>query len=89
MSAIMNSIAGSLVPALSSSAGAVDVHLPMRFSGTENQPAQRPRTPFFDLLTDAVGQVNQLEDQAHTAVTGLMSGDRRGRASGDDCYGEG
>jgi flagellar hook-basal body complex protein FliE len=29
-------------------------------------------TPFGDLLTDAVGQVNQLEDQAHMA--GLMSG---------------
>jgi flagellar hook-basal body complex protein FliE len=31
-------------------------------------------TPFSDLLTDAVGQVNQLEAQAHTAVAGLMSG---------------
>jgi flagellar hook-basal body complex protein FliE len=31
-------------------------------------------TPFADLLTDAVGQVNQLEDQAHQAVAGLMSG---------------
>jgi len=31
-------------------------------------------TPFSDLLTDAVGQVNQLENQAKTAVTGLMSG---------------
>jgi flagellar hook-basal body complex protein FliE len=30
--------------------------------------------PFSDLLTDAVGQVNQLEDQASTAVTGLMTG---------------
>lgn len=30
--------------------------------------------PFGDLLTDAVGQVNQLESQAHTAVVGLMSG---------------
>jgi flagellar hook-basal body complex protein FliE len=25
-------------------------------------------------MTDAIGQVNQLEDQAHTAVSGLMSG---------------
>jgi flagellar hook-basal body complex protein FliE len=31
-------------------------------------------TPFSDLLTDAVGQVNQLENQAHTAVDGLMAG---------------
>jgi flagellar hook-basal body complex protein FliE len=30
--------------------------------------------PFADLLTDAVGQVNKLESQANTAVTGLMSG---------------
>jgi flagellar hook-basal body complex protein FliE len=33
-----------------------------------------PTTPFSDLLTDAVGQVNQLEEQAHTAVAGLMTG---------------
>jgi flagellar hook-basal body complex protein FliE len=31
-------------------------------------------TPFGDLLTDAVGQVNELESQAHQAVTGLMTG---------------
>jgi len=30
--------------------------------------------PFGDLLTDAVGQVGQLEDQARSAVTGLMTG---------------
>ncbi len=30
--------------------------------------------PFSDLFTDAVGQVNQLEGQAHAAVSGLMSG---------------
>jgi flagellar hook-basal body complex protein FliE len=31
-------------------------------------------TPFSELLTDAVGQVDQLEAQAHTAVAGLMTG---------------
>ena len=31
-------------------------------------------TPFSELLTDAVGQVNQLESQAHAAVAGLMTG---------------
>jgi flagellar hook-basal body complex protein FliE len=31
-------------------------------------------TPFADLMTDAMGQVNQLEDQAHSAVEGLMTG---------------
>jgi len=30
--------------------------------------------PFADLITDAVGQVNQLEDRAKAAVTGLMTG---------------
>jgi len=30
--------------------------------------------PFGDLLKDAIGQVNQLEEQAHAAVTGLMAG---------------
>ncbi len=30
--------------------------------------------PFAELLTDAVGQVNGLEDQARTAVSGLMAG---------------
>ena len=31
-------------------------------------------TPFSDLMTDAMGQVSQLEDQAHAAVAGLMTG---------------
>jgi flagellar hook-basal body complex protein FliE len=30
--------------------------------------------PFGDLITDAVGQVSQLEQQANAAVSGLMSG---------------
>ena len=36
-------------------------------------PAAAP-APFSDLLTDAVGQVNKLEDQARAAVDGLMAG---------------
>jgi flagellar hook-basal body complex protein FliE len=31
-------------------------------------------TPFSDLMTDAIGQVNQLDNQARSAVEGLMSG---------------
>ena len=31
-------------------------------------------TPFADLITDAVGQVNQLEEQAQSTVKGLMTG---------------
>jgi flagellar hook-basal body complex protein FliE len=30
--------------------------------------------PFADLITNAVGQVNQLEEQAKAAVSGLMTG---------------
>jgi len=38
-------------------------------------PSRSPvMTPFSDLVTDAVGQVNQLEAQAQTAVSGLMTG---------------
>ncbi|HZP05943.1 MAG TPA: flagellar hook-basal body complex protein FliE [Terracidiphilus sp.] len=37
-------------------------------------PSSDASSPFSDLLTDAVGQVNQLEQQAQTAVTGLMTG---------------
>lgn len=36
--------------------------------------ASAAAAPFSDLLTDAVGQVNQLETQAQTAVEGLMTG---------------
>ena len=31
-------------------------------------------TPFADLLTDSVGEVSRLEDQAQKAVAGLMTG---------------
>jgi flagellar hook-basal body complex protein FliE len=53
------------------SAGA-SAHLPSA-AGLAPTPAAEP-APFADLLTDAVGQVNELETQASTAVTGLMSG---------------
>jgi flagellar hook-basal body complex protein FliE len=62
---IMNSIAAA-VPALSSLGGS-----PPSLPSSVGQTAA---APFSDLLTDAVGQVNRLEDQATTAVTGLMSG---------------
>jgi flagellar hook-basal body complex protein FliE len=40
---------------------------------TGGKQAELP-APFADLLTDAVGQVNQLEDQAHAAVAGMIAG---------------
>jgi flagellar hook-basal body complex protein FliE len=42
--------------------------------GSTGGEASAASTPFGDLLTDAIGQVNKLENQAHTAVTGLMTG---------------
>jgi len=43
------------------------------FPSTGGQ-ATAATAPFSDLLTDAVGQVNQLENQARSAVDGLMCG---------------
>jgi flagellar hook-basal body complex protein FliE len=40
---------------------------------TQGNPSAAP-APFADLITDAVGQVSQLEQQAQSAVTGLMTG---------------
>jgi flagellar hook-basal body complex protein FliE len=59
--------AAQAMPALSS-ASAATASVATGGSGAS------PSTPFSDLLTDAVGQVNQLEEQAHTAVAGLMTG---------------
>jgi len=43
-------------------------------SGSSSSVTGASPTPFSELLTDAVGQVNQLQDQAQTAVSGLMTG---------------
>jgi flagellar hook-basal body complex protein FliE len=43
-------------------------------TSTLNSSQNTASAPFSDLLSDAVGQVDQLESQAHAAVTGLMSG---------------
>jgi len=43
-------------------------------SSTSASGAGAAATPFSDLMTDAIGQVNQLDNQAHAAVEGLMSG---------------
>jgi flagellar hook-basal body complex protein FliE len=45
--------------------------LPGISAGESGSPAP---APFSDLLSDAIGQVSQLEDQAQAAVTGLMGG---------------
>jgi len=51
----------------SSAAGAFG---PLSLDSKQSTPA----TPFGDLMTDAVGQVTSLENQARTAVDGLMTG---------------
>ena len=59
--------AGTATASTLAGSSAVGVLSPI--GGAAGAPA-----PFSDLLTDAVGQVNQLEDQARAAVDGLMTG---------------
>ncbi len=69
MQTLINPMAamGAAFPALGGTGPALTAALPGSAAGSTP-------TPFSDLMTDAVGQVNQLEDQARSAVTGLMSG---------------
>ncbi len=62
----------TLIPGLSGPAGTGALTGAASLPSTA-APSVSP-TPFSDLLTDAVGQVNQLEEQANTTVTGLMTG---------------
>ena len=65
----MNAI-DSVVSAVSTVAGAdpsFRAHIPSVGSGIA-------QAPFANLFTDAVGQVGQLESEAHATVSGLMSG---------------
>jgi flagellar hook-basal body complex protein FliE len=41
---------------------------------TSTGGSEAASTPFSNLLTDAVGQVNALENKARAAVDGLMTG---------------
>jgi flagellar hook-basal body complex protein FliE len=43
-------------------------------AGSTSIRSQSASAPFSTLLSDAVGQVNVLENQARTAVQGLMTG---------------
>jgi flagellar hook-basal body complex protein FliE len=59
----------SLIPAMKTQIGPDGpVPAPVANGGAKNA------TPFGDLLADAVGAVNQLESQARSAVSGLMTG---------------
>jgi flagellar hook-basal body complex protein FliE len=67
MLAALNSIAAAV-----SASPATPQALASASAPQSAQPAAP--APFADLFTDAVGQVNRLEDQAGAAVTGLMTG---------------
>lgn len=67
--AISGAIPGA-IPGVSNPA-AINGGMPSLLSSSSEAVAP---APFSDLITDAVGQVNALQDQANTAVTGLMSG---------------
>ena len=60
----------SAIAAISAAAGVAGIP-PIQSVGAV---ASAGTTPFSDLLTDAVGQMNTLDTQARTAVDGLMSG---------------
>lgn len=57
---------------VTAASGAADANI-TNLPGAQTDQASAS-SPFADLITDAVGQVNQLEQQAQTAVTGLMTG---------------
>jgi flagellar hook-basal body complex protein FliE len=68
---ISTALTGSLGPSSTAGGAALSSGLSPTLSpgGSSGQGA-----PFSDLLTDAVGQVDQLESQARAAVSGLMTG---------------
>ena len=68
-----------MIPAISSMTSATQALQGLSGAGAGNAATSigssgASPTPFSELLTDAVGQVDQLETQAHTAVSGLMTG---------------
>jgi flagellar hook-basal body complex protein FliE len=64
------SFAAATALALPAGAGSVGTASLAGNSATANPGV----TPFADLFADSIGQVNQLETQAHSAVSGLMTG---------------
>jgi len=65
---IVNSAAAA-IPGLTFVAGAGSSSPAASSAGAPAAPG-----PFADLMSDAIGQVSQLQDEANTAVRGLMSG---------------
>lgn len=65
----------ALGSATSSSSGlpVISSSLPSLKGAAAPTPSES-KEPFGDLLKDAIGQADRLEQQAHDAVTGLMTG---------------
>ena len=72
MQSILNSIAAAASGLVGLGSTGNLPSLPFNAGGAGD--AAPVTAPFSDLLTDAVGQVNQLEDSARTAVSGLIAG---------------
>ncbi|MGH9562628.1 MAG: flagellar hook-basal body complex protein FliE [Terracidiphilus sp.] len=60
------------VNSLTAVTGAASASATGSFAAQPTQPSAS--SPFSELIGDAVGQVNQLDSQAHAAITGLMTG---------------
>jgi len=57
------------------SAGSGSVlHIAVPSIASAASPAAAPQAPFADLVTEAVGQVQQYESQAKSAIEGMMTG---------------
>jgi flagellar hook-basal body complex protein FliE len=65
-----------ILNAISAAAGSPSLSAGSAFGFVPNATASQAAapTPFSSLITDAVGQVNKLEDGARAAMTGLMTG---------------
>lgn len=68
MLSIVNAVAGA-IPGITNVAGAGSSPAGALPGGASPAPG-----PFADLMSDAIGQVSQLQDEANSAVRGLMSG---------------
>ena len=59
---------------LTSGIGGLPPAGPLGMAGGGTAPAGGEASPFGDLLKSAIGSVNRLQDQATTAVEGLLQG---------------
>jgi len=63
-----------MIPAVSTVTATSGVESTTSIASGLQPNASNAEAPFADLMTDAVGEVDRLQAQAETAVTGLMTG---------------